>query len=173
MERPIHLHRRWREMVSRSALLLKLLTDEEQGSIIAAPTFGLPEKIGGPAQLGLPLHLAARFRVHALRADAPRLLQRSPVTFSNGSPIACSLIRSKVRCSALPLGRRHRTARSHTRPSLRLQKFAPRPHRQRREQSAAARRVRRAARRRVSLFEIRRQHRHRPVEQHQALCSTG
>jgi GH15 family glucan-1,4-alpha-glucosidase len=39
---------RWREMVSRSALLLKLLTDEEHGSIIAAPTFGLPEKVGGP-----------------------------------------------------------------------------------------------------------------------------
>jgi GH15 family glucan-1,4-alpha-glucosidase len=39
---------RWREMVSRSALLLKLLTDQEHGSIIAAPTFGLPEKVGGP-----------------------------------------------------------------------------------------------------------------------------
>lgn len=38
---------RWREMVNRSALLLKLLTDREYGSIIAAPTFGLPEKIGG------------------------------------------------------------------------------------------------------------------------------
>jgi GH15 family glucan-1,4-alpha-glucosidase len=39
---------RWREMVNRSALLLKLLTDRETGSLIAAPTFGLPEKIGGP-----------------------------------------------------------------------------------------------------------------------------
>jgi GH15 family glucan-1,4-alpha-glucosidase len=39
---------RWREMVSRSALLLKLLTDRETGSLIAAPTFGLPEQIGGP-----------------------------------------------------------------------------------------------------------------------------
>lgn len=38
---------RWREMVNRSALLLKLLTDHEYGSLIAAPTFGLPEKIGG------------------------------------------------------------------------------------------------------------------------------
>jgi GH15 family glucan-1,4-alpha-glucosidase len=38
---------RWREMVNRSALLLKLLIDREYGSLIAAPTFGLPEKIGG------------------------------------------------------------------------------------------------------------------------------
>jgi GH15 family glucan-1,4-alpha-glucosidase len=38
---------RWREMVNRSALLLKLLTDQKYGSILAAPTFGLPEKIGG------------------------------------------------------------------------------------------------------------------------------
>ncbi|HEY3807284.1 MAG TPA: glycoside hydrolase family 15 protein [Kofleriaceae bacterium] len=40
-------HGRWREMVLRSALTLKLLTSEQYGSIIAAPTFGLPERIGG------------------------------------------------------------------------------------------------------------------------------
>jgi GH15 family glucan-1,4-alpha-glucosidase len=38
---------RWREMVNRSALTLKLLTSRTYGSIIASPTFGLPETIGG------------------------------------------------------------------------------------------------------------------------------
>ena len=38
---------RWRETVNRSALTLKLLTSQEFGSLVAAPTFGLPERIGG------------------------------------------------------------------------------------------------------------------------------
>lgn len=38
---------RWREIVTRSALTLKLLTSRKHGGIIAAATFGLPETLGG------------------------------------------------------------------------------------------------------------------------------
>ncbi|MBE9585401.1 glycoside hydrolase family 15 protein [Mucilaginibacter sp. JRF] len=42
-----HYKGRYSEVIYRSAITLKLLTSAEFGSVIAAPTFGLPETVGG------------------------------------------------------------------------------------------------------------------------------
>ena len=81
---------RWREMVNRSALTLKLLTSQPARLDCGVADVWVAGNHWRRPQLGLPLHLDPRCLLHALCPDAPRLSRRSPQRSCNGSKLVAA-----------------------------------------------------------------------------------
>ena len=135
---------RWREIVNRSALVLKLLN--VQGARIDRGRSHLraARDHRRRPQLGLPLCVDPRFVLHPLRGHAARLhgrgrgvhpLDHVDLPGAGAGRLAPDHVRHR---------RPARARRGDPAPSRRLHGLTPRPHRQRRERPSAARHLRRA-----------------------------
>ncbi len=146
---------RWREMVHRSALALKLLTFEPTGAIVAAPTCSLPEGVGGVRNWDYRYTWIrdAAFTLYGLlrigfteEADSFMDWLEARCQESGSRRLAADHVRHR---------RAHRPDRGDPGSPRRLPRLAAGADRQRRLRPAAARHLRRADGRGLPLQQVR------------------
>ena len=121
-----HYQGRWREMVKRSCLALKLMTLRPDGRHRRGAHDEPARTDRRPAQLGLPLHLGAGRGLHGLRLPARRASRTRPRT-------SCEFLERRFRelgrrrepAGALRRGRAHGAPRDDPRPSRGLRGSRP------------------------------------------------
>ena len=154
---------RWREMVHRSALALKLLTFKPTGAIVAAPTAALPEDLGGERNWD--------YRYTWIRDAAFTLYGLLRIGFTEEAGEFMKWV--EARCHELNpdgslqimygLDGRHELTEETLDHLDGYMGSKPRPHRKRRLQSASARHLWRAHGLGLSLQQVRLPHFLRPL----------
>ncbi len=126
----------WAGAVRRALLTLKALTYAPTGGILAAATTSLPEQLGGTAELGLPVLLAARRHVHPAGAAGHRIRRGGQGVA--GVAAAGRRRRSRRLADHVRPGRHPADSRVHLGLADRLPGCSPGPDRQRRRRPIAA-----------------------------------